>query len=85
MYYSRIRIATLAGWDSDNPAATWGGLLGFMIGRDGVEAAFGVPLSEQFDIHRTRRGFANQGEEKSPFNSEAKKRESLGECFSCGC
>ena len=58
-----IRIATLAGWDSDNPAATWGGLLGFMIGRDGVEAAFGVPLSEQFDIHRTRRGFANQGED----------------------
>ena len=24
-----IKIATLSGWDSDNPASTWGGLLGF--------------------------------------------------------
>ena len=23
-----VQIAVLAGWDSDNPAATWGGLLG---------------------------------------------------------
>ena len=22
------------GWDSDNPTATWGGLIGFMIGKD---------------------------------------------------
>ncbi len=56
-----IQIATLAGWDSDNPAATWGGLLGFVLGRQGVEDAFGGPLSEQFNIHRTRRGFANEG------------------------
>ena len=28
------------GWDSDNPTATWGGLLGFIIGKDGVEKAF---------------------------------------------
>ena len=27
-----IKIGTLAGWDSDNPTATWGGLLGFMYG-----------------------------------------------------
>lgn len=52
-----IRIGALAGWDSDNPTATWGGLLGFMLGREGVERAFGGPLSDRFDIHRTRGGF----------------------------
>ena len=56
-----IRIATLCGWDSDNPAATWGGLLGFMLGRAKVEAAFGRDLSTQFNIHRTRKGFSNDG------------------------
>jgi hypothetical protein len=35
-----IQIGTLAGWDSDNPTATWGGLLGFMIGKSGIEKAF---------------------------------------------
>ena len=47
----------LAGWDSDNPAATWGGLLGFMNGRQGIESMFGQAFSSRFDIHRTRRGF----------------------------
>jgi hypothetical protein len=56
-----IKIATLAGWDSDNPAATWGGLLGFMIGRQGVEEAFGRKFSNRFHIHRTRRNFPNNG------------------------
>mgnify|MGYP006274518393 CR=1 FL=1 len=56
-----IRIATLAGWDSDNPAATWGGLLGFLLGRSGVEAEFGRTFSVRFDIHRTRRGFPIDG------------------------
>ncbi len=56
-----IKIATLAGWDSDNPAATWGGLLGFMIGKSGVEAAFGRTFSNRFNIHRTRRNFPNDG------------------------
>lgn len=37
---STIKIGTLVGWDSDNPTATWGGLLGFMIGKEGVERAF---------------------------------------------
>jgi len=56
-----LQIATLAGWDSDNPAATWGGLLGFVLGREGVEAAFGgAPLSEAYWIHRTRRGFPDR-------------------------
>ncbi|WP_083494287.1 ADP-ribosylglycohydrolase family protein [Colwellia sp. MT41] len=53
-----IQIGTLAGWDSDNPTATWGGLLGFMLGKKGVEQAFGQDnLSESYWIHRTRRNF----------------------------
>lgn len=56
-----IKIATLCGWDSDNPAATWGGLLGFMTGKGGIEAAFGQSFSTRFNIHRTRKGFANDG------------------------
>lgn len=56
-----LKIATLAGWDSDNPAATWGGMLGFILGKDGVEQAFNRTFSEVFNIHRTRGGFANQG------------------------
>ncbi len=56
-----IKIAVLTGWDSDNPAATWGGLLGFMLGKDGVEAAFGRTFADRFHIHRTRQGFPNDG------------------------
>ena len=53
-----IQIGSLAGWDSDNPTATWGGLLGVMIGKQGVEDAFGQDeLSESYWIHRTRRNF----------------------------
>lgn len=56
-----IKIGSLAGWDADNPTATWGGLLGFLIGRPGVEAAFGTDLSQQFNIHRTRQNFPHDG------------------------
>jgi len=56
-----IKIGTLAGWDSDNPTATWGGLLGFMSGKDGIERAFSKEFSNRFNIHRTRVGFANDG------------------------
>lgn len=56
-----IKIAVLAGWDSDNPAATWGGLYGFILGKSGVEQAFGRSFSDKFNIHRTRKGFANNG------------------------
>jgi len=52
-----VRIAVLAGWDSDNPAATWGGLLGFMLGKERIEEDFGMEFSDRFNIHRTRRGF----------------------------
>ena len=56
-----VKIAVLAGWDSDNPAATWGGLLGFMYGRQGIEQAFGRSFANRFNIHRTRRGFPDEG------------------------
>lgn len=56
-----IKIGALAGWDSDNPTATWGGLLSFMIGKEGVEKAFNRKFADQFNIHRTRGGFPNNG------------------------
>ena len=54
-----IKLGSLMGWDSDNPTATWGGLIGFMIGRDGVEKAFNRTFSEKYNIHRTRQNFPN--------------------------
>ena len=56
-----IQIGALSGWDSDNPTATWGGLLGFMKGKKEVEKIFGRKLSSLFNIHRTRKGFSNKG------------------------
>ena len=56
-----IKIAVLSGWDSDNPAATWGGLLGFMIGKEAIEKSFQIQFSNRFNIHRTRKGFSNSG------------------------
>lgn len=56
-----IKIDTLAGWDSDNPTATWGGLLGFVIGKDGIEKAFIRKFSDRFNIHSTRISFDNNG------------------------
>jgi len=61
-----IRIGTLAGWDSDNPTATWGGLIGFMLGKNTLTETFetelpGVQFSNRFHIHRTRTGFENNG------------------------
>ena len=56
-YQETVKIAVLAGWDSDNPAATWGGLLGFMDGKTGIEEAFGQQFSDRYNIHRTRTGF----------------------------
>jgi ADP-ribosylglycohydrolase len=56
-----IQIGALAGWDSDNPTATWGGMLGFMLGKEAVEKTFGQQIATKFNIHRTRKGFPNQG------------------------
>ncbi|MAG19628.1 MAG: heme biosynthesis protein HemY [Flavobacteriaceae bacterium] len=54
-----IKLGSLMGWDSDNPTATWGGLIGFMIGHHGVEKAFNREFSEDYNIHRTRQNFSN--------------------------
>jgi ADP-ribosylglycohydrolase len=56
-----IKIGTLCGWDSDNPTATWGGLLGFMYGKNQLFKIFGNDVSNQFNIHRTRINFPNNG------------------------
>lgn len=56
-----IKIGVLCGWDSDNPTATWGGLLGFILGKKDVEKTFGRTFSNRFHIHRTRQNFPNQG------------------------
>jgi len=56
-----VRIGALCGWDSDNPTATWGGLLGFMIGPDAIEEAFGGKrLSRLYHIARTRVSFPDR-------------------------
>ena len=52
-----IKIGTLAGWDSDNPTSTWGGLIGFIIGENGVEKEFNRNFSDKYFIHRTRQNF----------------------------
>ena len=56
-----IKIGSLAGWDSDNPTATWGGMIGFIIGKRGVERTFGRTFSDRYNIHRTRRNFLDGG------------------------
>lgn len=50
-----VQIGTLGGWDSDNQTATMGGLLGLILGYEGVKAQFpGQAFSDRFDIERTR-------------------------------
>ena len=56
-----IKIGTLSGWDSDNPTSTWGGLLGFIYGKDHIEEIFNKSLSNKYNIHRTRQNFENNG------------------------
>jgi len=65
-----LQIGTLVGWDSDNPTATWGGLLGFILGEQGVRQAFGLSsVSNTYWIHRTRRNFPDQTPHKAGENS----------------
>lgn len=54
--YSRtIQIGTLSGWDSDNPTATLGGLLGLMQGYDALLAEFPLQsFSDRYTIDRTK-------------------------------
>jgi len=69
-FLKTVQIAVLAGWDSDNPAATWGGLLGFLYGRKDIEKTFGRRFSERFNIHRTRGNFPNDGIDTFPAMAE---------------
>jgi hypothetical protein len=53
-----VQIGTLAGMDSDNPTATWGGLLGFLYGYMGVQQAYDYYEStDKYWIGRTRVNF----------------------------
>ncbi len=70
-FIETIKIGTLAGWDSDNPTSTWGGMLGFMLGKEGIENIFKQTFSNTFNIHRTRVGFPNNGIDT--FDDMAKK------------
>jgi hypothetical protein len=65
-FQKTVKIAVLAGWDADNPAATWGGLLGFMLGKSGIEESFGRKFSDCFNIHRTRGNFPGDGIDTFP-------------------
>ena len=54
-YKKTIRIGVMCGWDSDNPAATWGGLLGLLYGHEGIEKHFNkYDFSNAYNISRTR-------------------------------
>jgi hypothetical protein len=54
-YKKTIRIGSLCGWDSDNPTATWGGLIGLLYGYDGLQNHFNKKdFSESYNIARTR-------------------------------
>ena len=66
-----IKIGALAGWDSDNPTATWGGLLGFMLGKKGIEDTFARTFSDRYNIHRTRQNFPNDGIDRFDQMAEA--------------
>ena len=53
-----VKIATLCGWDSDNPAATWGGLLGFYLNHTGIRMQFpSHSMADTYFIEHTRRNF----------------------------
>jgi PKD repeat protein len=66
-----VQIGTLSGQDSDNPTATWGGLLGFIYGFKGLEEHFDkYDFSEQYDINRTRINF---GEGLDTFSAMAER------------
>jgi hypothetical protein len=57
-YKKTVRIGTLAGWDSDNPTATWGGLLGLLYGHAGLQEHFKKnDFSDGYRISRTRYNF----------------------------
>ncbi len=59
IYLEQCSIGSLAGMDSDNPTATWGGLLGFLYGYYGVESAYDeTDFNDVYWIGRTRVNFS---------------------------
>ena len=54
-YKKTIKIGSMCGWDSDNPTATWGGLLGLLYGHKELQKHFDkTDFSDGFNIARTR-------------------------------
>jgi len=54
-YKKTMRIGAMCGWDSDNPTATWGGLLGLLYGYQELEVQFNkTDFADTYDIARTR-------------------------------
>ena len=54
-YKKTIKIGAMCGWDSDNPTATWGGLLGLLYGYTGIQEHFDkTDFSQAYNIARTR-------------------------------
>ncbi|MBL6656472.1 MAG: ADP-ribosylglycohydrolase family protein [Flavobacteriaceae bacterium] len=49
-----LAIASMCGWDSDNPTATWGGFLGLLMGFDELKNLFDYNFSTSYNIARTR-------------------------------
>ena len=49
-----LSIASMCGWDSDNPTATWGGFLGLIMGFDKLKDLFDYNFSTSYNIARTR-------------------------------
>ena len=55
-----IQIGTLVD-GLDNPTATWGGLLGFILGKKKIMKIFNnYNISDDYWIHRTRRNFKDR-------------------------
>lgn len=54
-YKKTIRIGSMCGWDSDNPTATWGGLLGLLYGHEELQRHFNKnDFTDDYNIARTR-------------------------------
>lgn len=54
-YKKTVQIGTLSGWDSDNPAASIGGVIGQLIGYDALLAEFdGMEFSDRYWAALTR-------------------------------
>ena len=57
-YRRTVQIGTLSGWDSDNPTATLGGMLGLYYGYERLISQFPeiTSFSDRYHVYRTRDG-----------------------------